>query len=427
MAATPADAPPPAARLPESIAGMTLSQLRDDYHRRLFQLYLPFWDKGGVDRQHGGFLCELNDDGTVHDDEKFLWYQARGIWVYSYLYNQIDRDPRWLEVARKARGFMVRSMYAGEGQWREKVHRDGTPLEGVGKTVYGWLFAAVGLAELYLADGRQEDLDLVKASLRAAVQAYDDPNYADTFIMMYVGLDLPVQGLRSQGHSMVVITALTRLLAQKPDPELEALLQRHVDLVVNKFWNPEYGIQNELLDHDYRRVDAAKEHMYTGHSVETLWMVMEVALRRHDRALFHLAAGRVRHLLEMTWDYVFDGFGSGNYHVFGDGRHPQGPDFSVKTMWAQCEAMLACMMVLEHTGETWALAWYERMRTFTLRTMPNPSHGVWRQAVDRQGKDIQRVGLSRYRKDNFHQARYLMRNLEALDRMIANRGKPTPR
>lgn len=51
--------------------------------------------------------------------------------------------------------------------------------------------------------------------------------------------------------------------------------------------------------------------------------------------------------------------------------------------------------------------------------MPVPGHGVWRQAVDRTGKDLKRAGVSTKRKDNFHQARYLMFNLLTLKRMLA--------
>ena len=47
--------------------------------------------------------------------------------------------------------------------------------------------------------------------------------------------------------------------------------------------------------------------------------------------------------------------------------------------------------------------------------MPVAAHGVWRQAVDRRGKDVKRVGISTKRKDNFHQVRMLMLNLLSLD------------
>ena len=191
--------------LPRRIAGMTLPQLRDDYRDRLFNQYLPFWEKGGIDQKFGGVLCELNDDGSAAEDLKYIWYQGRGIWVYSFLYNEFGKDRRWLEVARQTRDFMVKYMYAGEGKWNENVRRDGSLLEGVGETVYGWLFAALGLAEYHRATGEKADFDLAKQSLLAAMKAYDDPKYADTHTMLYSGLDIDPHGLRSQGHSMVAL------------------------------------------------------------------------------------------------------------------------------------------------------------------------------------------------------------------------------
>ena len=42
-------------------------------------------------------------------------------------------------------------MYLREGKWTETVHRNGKVITGVepGSDVYGWLFAADGLAEYY--------------------------------------------------------------------------------------------------------------------------------------------------------------------------------------------------------------------------------------------------------------------------------------
>jgi len=224
---------------------------------------------------------------------------------------------------------------------------------------------------------------------------------------------------------MVLVGFLSRLLAHHKDPQLEALLRRHVDLILNKFWNPDYGIQNEYLAHDFSRLPGAATHMLTGHSIETLWMVMHEAVRTKDRTAFETCKSRIRRIVEMCWDYLFEGWGDGNFLVFGNTKRPPGPDFEVKTMWAHCEAMVACLLVLEYTGEVWAKEWYERIRAFALRTMPVPEHGVWRQAVDRFGKDVKRVGVSPKRKDNFHQARYQMLNILSLQRMIGNAGRPT--
>ena len=225
---------------------------------------------------------------------------------------------------------------------------------------------------------------------------------------------------------MVFLGTLSQLLSVDEDPRLAQLQQQHVNVIVNRFWNPDYGIVNECLRHDYSRIPGAESHMFAGHSLETLWMVAHEALRIKDRAMFDTAATRIHRLLEMCWDYVFEGWGDGNYFVFNTAKHHQGSDYNVKTMWAQCEVLIACLTVLEYTGQPWAKQWYDRTRKFVLKTMPVAAHGVWRQAVDRCGKDVKRVGISTKRKDNFHQARMLMLNLLSLDRMIENQRRLTP-
>jgi N-acylglucosamine 2-epimerase len=408
--------------LPDTIAGMSLAGLRNDYRERLFDSYLPFWHQGGYDSELGGFICHLNDDGSPADDEKNIWFQGRAVWVYSFLYNNFGKDRRYLEIAGKTRDFMVEKMYAGDGRWYERVHRDGTVIEGVSSSVYGWLFAAGGLVELYCADGRQEDLDLALESLKAALAVYNDPGYKGVFLPGGIS----TAGIRTQGHSMVLLRLLTRLLSMNPDPELEALAAEQLDLIMNQYYNPEYGISNEYLNHDYSRIPGFEDQMFTGHSIEVLWMVMYEALRKKDRALFDTACERLRRYLALSWDYIFDGFGSGDFFVFGGPQRQQGTNYSVKTMWLQCEVMLGCMLALEYTGAPWARQWYEKTRAFTLRTVAANDTGVWEQAVDRLGKKISRESYHPKRKGNFHQPRYMMLNMLILDRMIKNRGKLTP-
>ena len=110
---------------PVFINGLTFEEHRDELNDRLFHEYLPFWENGGYDKQFGGFICNLDKNGIPVDDSKFIWYQGRAIWVYSFLYNNFGRNARHLEIARRTRDFMVKYMYTGNGQWAEKVHRKG--------------------------------------------------------------------------------------------------------------------------------------------------------------------------------------------------------------------------------------------------------------------------------------------------------------
>jgi N-acylglucosamine 2-epimerase len=389
-----------------TISGMSLRELGKDYRKRIFKEYLPFWEKGGYDHKYGGFMCELKDDGSVVSDEKYIWYQGRGIWVYAYLYNHFGRKGRFLDIALKSRDFLVKNMYIGEGKWRDSVDRQGNPVEstvaqGSGKDIYGALFSAAGLVELYKATGNEDDLRLAKESIWASVRTYESPDYEGVTVP---GINL--KGLRTQGHSFVLVWLLTNLLSFHKDLKLEKLQKEHVGHMVNHFWNPEYGIVNEDLFHDYTRIPGHESIMFPGHSLEALWMVMDEAVRIRDRKLFDTMKDRIRRLIEMNWDYIFGGMATEEYRVFSSDGKCAGPSFDLKVMWAHTELLLSSLMIYEHTGETWSKEWYERGRAYSLRTMANTGNGVWRQAVDRFGQDKKRPGISIYRKDNFHQVRY---------------------
>ncbi len=396
----------------EYIAGVTLQEHRDELKSRLYDEYLPFWDNGGYDKKYGGFICNLSNDGIPVDDEKFIWYQGRAIWVYSFLYNNFGHNPEFLEIARSTRDFLVKHMYFGDGKWAELVHRNGKVIKGVepSSDVYGWLFAANGLAEYYRISRDEEDIRLVKESIWAAVKAYDSPQYQK-------GTDY--EGLRFQGHSMVMIRLLTQLLKYQNDDKLEKLMDFHLDKLMTNFYNPQYRISNERLNHDYSRIKGEEGFMFLGHSLETQWMVMQLALQKKDQALFDKAKNNFRRYLEIGWDHIFDGWADEDYYVFVSDDHILGTDYSTKTMWAHTEILIGCMLVIENTGETWAKDWYKRTWEYVIRTFCL-GVGAWEQAVNRQGEPISREkwGINPMRRGNYHQPRFLMLNILSLNRMI---------
>lgn len=408
------------------IAGVSFEEHRADLYDRMFNRFLSFWEKGGCDRELGGIMCELDDNGSVVDDQKYIWYQGRSLWVYSYLYNNFGRKPEWLDFARKTRDFMVRYMLKADGRWREFVDRAGKPIAREGqsdaKDIYGAMFAAAGLFEFYKAAGDEKDLALGKASIWKSMKDYDSRDYEGVVVP-----SINKKGLRTQGHSFMVVWPLTGLLSSHDDRALEKLQAEHVSHIMNDFWNPEYGIVNENLLHDYHgRIPGHEGIMNCGHSLETQWMVLYEALRIKDRSLFDKAVKRIRRLIEMDWDYLHDGWGTGDYYAVGTKEHCPGPEFDVKTMWAHAEILVACLAVLEYTGAEWARDFYGRAYAYILETMANTEHGVWRQAVDRFGRDVKRDRVSAYRKCNFHQPRTLMLCIQSLDRMIKNQGRITP-
>jgi mannose/cellobiose epimerase-like protein (N-acyl-D-glucosamine 2-epimerase family) len=67
------------------------------YRTALLDDVLPFWEKHSLDTRDGGFFSCLARDGSVYDTDKFIWPQCRQVWLYSMLFNRLERPG---EVAR---------------------------------------------------------------------------------------------------------------------------------------------------------------------------------------------------------------------------------------------------------------------------------------------------------------------------------------
>ena len=76
------------------------------YRELLLDGIVPFWERHGLDPQHGGVLSCMEEDGTPISGDKYIWSQARWAWVCSALYNRVEKRPEFLAWAR-SRGRLV--------------------------------------------------------------------------------------------------------------------------------------------------------------------------------------------------------------------------------------------------------------------------------------------------------------------------------
>ncbi len=282
------------------LAGMDLPQLRKQYHDELFGRLLPFWDRHGIDHQHGGILHSLDYDGTVVSGNKVSWFQGRAIWVYSFLYNRFGQNPEHLEIARRTKDFLLKHAPQPDGWWAEEFTREGDVIRPFSGDLYGMYFAAEGLQEYAWA--AKDELG-AGARLRADASPHRRIQEPDFRCM-----DTDVPGQRTQGLWMVNLNTARQMVARWPDPEMQALVDEAIDNVIHRHYNPEIGLNNEVLNRDFSRPADHATKCLLGHSVETLWMIGEEALRRGDRSLWNTCTERIRKHLDVGWDHVFGGF-----------------------------------------------------------------------------------------------------------------------
>ena len=162
------------------LAGMTLEELREQYRYDLFDDFLAFFDKYIIDHEYGGFMTNTDHDGTNITTNKRNWYEGRGIWAYSFLYNNIAKEDKYLDVARKSVEFILKHQPGGDELWPAVFSREGKVIEKSKVTIPGECYIAEGLAEYGKATGDRKYLDLARETLFKCWKIYDRPDYQDS-------------------------------------------------------------------------------------------------------------------------------------------------------------------------------------------------------------------------------------------------------
>jgi N-acylglucosamine 2-epimerase len=399
----------------KTYAGFTLKDLRQQYRAYLFADFLPFMEKYVIDREHGGFMCNTDHKGERVNENKLSWFEGRGLWVYSFLYNNLARDEKYLEVARRSVEFILKSKPSGHELWPKELTREGKPLTSAEGEIYGDLFIAEGLAEYSKATNDRAYWEMARELLFKCLSVYDRSDYRPTIGQTYLGpAARPFPGARIQGVWMVLIRLVTQMLEIHADAEIEKVATRCVDAITKHHYNPEFGLINELLNHDLSRPENEYGQLvYTGHCIENLWMLLYEATRLRDEKLFETLAQWFKRHVEVAWDDVYGG-------VF---RNLQNVERNVwvvdKVLWAQEEVLIGSMFIIERKEYEWARTIFDKTYSYVREKYPLKRYGspLWIYASDRK------VSLEAFLKmpkrvENFHHPRHLMLNLLSIERMI---------
>jgi mannose/cellobiose epimerase-like protein (N-acyl-D-glucosamine 2-epimerase family) len=397
-----------------------LAELQQKYHGFLFDDFLPFMDKYVIDHELGGFMCNTDYTGERVNDNKLSWFEGRGSWVYAFLYNNLAREKRYLDVARRSLEFVLRSKPQGENElWPKELTRVGKPLSSADGEIYGDVFIAEGLAEFSKATGDKHYWDLAKQLVLKCVRLYDSPNYRPMIGQTYLGKDArDFPGARIQGVWMVLIRTSTQMLKMHPDAELEKIAARCVDAMLNHHFNPEFQLNNELLNHDLSRpVNEYRQLVYTGHAIEISWMLLAEAERLKNEKLYDTFAQRFKRHVEVAWDDVYGG-------VFRDLMNVDENRWTLdKVLWAQEEVLIGSLHIYEKTRAPWAAEMFNRAFHYVLKTYPLKNQGspLWMYAGNRK-VEFEEFKTRPKRVENYHHPRHLMLNLLAIEKM---RGQKT--
>ena len=390
----------------QSIGRYTIAELLTQHRDYLFNDFLPFMEQHVIDPEHGGFKCNTDRAGNNITKNKRTWYDGRGVWVYSYLYNNFVKDPQYLEIAHKTIDLLFSART--EALWPWGYSQSGKDLREHEPDIYGNLFVAEGLIEFSAAAEDRSYMQRAKDILFDCVALYDRPDYLYDF--GYSSARATIRKPKVLGHWMILLNLSKQILKREDDAEVKLLADRCLDALLARHLNPEFELMVEFLEGDMTLCDGGLDQfVYTGHAIEVLWMVMEEGIRRKEDDLFKKAAMLFRRHLEVAWDDVYGGV----FHCCEQVNENKW--LTDKVLWAQQEVLIGLLIIIEHSGERWARYWFDKVYTYVKDTYRLEKYGyaLWNIGGDRKmtfKEESERV-------ENYHTPRHLMRSIQLLERI----------
>lgn len=394
-----------------SVTPQSLSELRDFLRDQLLNNIIPFWRRHAIDPAGGINTC-IRDDGSIVNRDKWLWSQWRAVWVFSRLYNQIERRGEWLEIAKQIYRFVTRHGWddATPG-WVLRLSGDGEVQAGC-ESIYVDGFAMYGMTELFLATRDAEVERWLRKTSDAVLHRLNTTPHDRTPHFPY---PIP-SGARVHGLPMMFSLCFWEAGRALNEPRYcDAAVAMQRDVFTN-FYRRDRDLILERISADNSEYPPnLGTAVVPGHVIEDMWFQIHIARDRNDQATIDTAIRLMRRHLELGWD---DEFGGILLAIDADGRADVGWNFAdTKLWWPHTEAMYGLLLAHEFSAQPWCLEWYRKVHDYAFSHYPVKEHGEWTQKLDRHGRPFtQTVALPV--KDPFHLPRALILSLDVLARLL---------
>lgn len=386
---------------------LNVEELITLYRDGLLTDTIPWWESRFLDRECGGYLTYLDADGTVLSTDKPVWTLGRIIWMWSRLFNAVEKRPEWLEVARHGVDFLLKHAFDADGRMFFRLTREGRPLVKR-RYLFSETFGAIALAEYAKASGSEAMLDRAKQLYRLFLMYHRTPGLLAPKVLPQTRL------LKSHAMPMILI-ATSQVLRQVDDDALyDDTISRAREEVLRDFAKPEKKCLLETVLADGSMLDAPEgREVNPGHAIETAWFLLEEARYRNDKDLIARACEIIEWSLEIGWDAEHGGI---LYFVDCDGKPADRYEHELKLWWPHNEALYALLLAFHLTGEAKWARWYDTVHAWSFSHFPDPEHGEWFGYLRRDGTVSSRV-KGNYWKGPFHLPRAQLNCWKLLEAM----------
>lgn len=361
------------------MANVDFKQISSRYKRELLENCLPFWLEHSQDKEYGGYFSCLNRDGSVYDTDKFIWLQGREVWMFAMLYNNVEKNQQWLDCAIQGAEFLKKYGHDENWDFYFSLDRKGNPLVQP-YNIFSNTFACMAFAQLAKATGNDEYALIARRIFGRILERRSNPK--GQWCKAYPG----TRPMKDFALPMIICNMALEIEDILEDKSvLEQTIDTCLHEVFDVFYQPELGCMLENVSSvDGAPVDCFEgREINPGHDLEALWFMMNLGVRRGDKALIEKCVEIALRVIERGWDKEFGGI---YYFLDAKGVPQQKLEWDQKLWWVHIESAIAMLKGYQLTGNEKCLEWFLKLDAYLWDNFKDKEYPEWFGYLNRRGE-----------------------------------------
>lgn len=356
---------------------MDFKKLAEQYKSELLDKVLPFWLNKSQDSEFGGYYTCLERDGEVFDTDKFVWLQGRQVWMFSTLYNKVEKRQEWLDCAIQGAEFLKKYGHDGNLNWYFALDREGNPLVEP-YNIFSYTFAVIAFGQLSIATGNKEYAEIAKKTFDIVLSKVSNPK--GKWNKAVAG----TRNMKSFALPMILCNVALEIESLLEPEFLKTTIDTCIHEVMEVFYRPELGLIVEHIGTDGELKDNFDGRLLNpGHAIEAMWFIMDLGVRLGRNDLIEKAVEIALNEVEYGWDKEFDGL---FYFMDRLGRPTQQLEWDQKLWWVHIETLITMLKGYQLTGNKKCLEWFERVHNYAWTHFVDEEYPEWYGYLNRQGE-----------------------------------------
>lgn len=356
-----------------------LAKYAGQYKTELLDSVVPFWMNHSKDSEFGGYFTCLDRYGKVFDTDKFMWLQGREVWLFSMLYNKVEKRKEWLDMALHGAEFMKKYGMDAQGNWYFSLTREGKPLIQP-YNIFSDCFAAMAFSELYKATGDESHKKLALDTFSNILNRQH--NTKGIYTKAYPG----TRPLKSFSLPMILCNLSLVMEDLLGTEQVNKTIQPLIHEVMDVFYDQNSGLILENVTPEGNFSDSFEGRLLNpGHSNESMWFMMDLAVRNNDKALIDKCIEILLRTTEKGWDQKYGGI---FYFLDLKGYPVQQLEWDQKLWWVHIETLISMAKAYRLTGNEACKNWFETIHEYTWKHFKDPEYAEWFGYLNRQGEPL---------------------------------------